>query len=367
MDHLATLFDEVVHIGCLHPESPPSSSLAYEACNLRLQLVPAAGGRGLRAKLDVLRRIPGWAMAVVRALRQADAVHVRCPANVSLIALFVLFASKKPEARWIKYAGNWRPAAHDPLTYRLQRWLLRRADHGAVVTVNGKWSNECDHVIPFVNPCLSELEIQRGRVVARTKTLQEPVGLCFVGRIEQEKGAEKALSILRRLHAEGLTSTLTFVGGGVLLRHLIDRARNWGLESSVQFSGWLPRDELPRVLSKSHFVILPTSASEGFPKALAEGMAYGAVPIGGAVSSIPQLLQETGAGIAIDPQDEQGFVDAIFRFVRHEDLWTEAVEKGLAAAGLFTYDAYLKNVIELFEANLGISLRKEASRTAKDS
>jgi len=177
--------------------------------------------------------------------------------------------------------------------------------------------------------------------------------------MDQEKGAERTLSILRQLNAGEVTSTVTFVGSGDLVPELARKARAWGLESSVQFTGWVPRSELPSVLSRSHFVILPTSASEGFPKALAEGMAFGAVPIAGAVSSIPQLLRDTGAGVAIDPRDEKGFVDAIYGFVRDVDLWTEAVRNGLGAARLFSYDAYLEDVIEMFETNFKCSLSRD--------
>ncbi|MGB5294043.1 MAG: glycosyltransferase family 4 protein [Thermoanaerobaculia bacterium] len=359
IDHLATLFDEIVHLAPLYSGSPPSSALSYQATNVRVRPVTPAGGTSIFSKVGVLFRVPAWAAAIRREARQADVVHVRCPANISFLALVMLFLMRHPRPRWVKYAGNWRPTANDPCSYRLQRWLLRQSGHGAVVTVNGRWPDERDHVVSFANPCLTQQELRQGREITATKALQEPVRLCFVGRLEPAKGAERALRILRQLNAGEVTSTVTFVGSGDLLPQLTEKARAWGLESSVQFSGWVPRSELPSILSRSHFVVLPTSASEGFPKALAEGMAFGAVPIAGAVSSIPQFLRDTGAGVAIDPQDEKGFVDAIIGFVRNVDLWSEAVENGLAAARLFSYDAYLEDVVEILETKFNCSLNRE--------
>ena len=141
-----------------------------------------------------------------------------------------------------------------------------------------------------------------------------------------------------------------------MLPLLEEKAAEWDLESSVEFAGWLPRTELPRVLRECHFMILPTAASEGFPKVLAEGMAYGVVPIAGAISAIPQILGQGGAGAAIDPRDEQGFVVAVREFVLDAESWERAKGKGLQTARLFSYDAYLNDVIELFETRFGVEL-----------
>ncbi len=83
----------------------------------------------------------------------------------------------------------------------------------------------------------------------------------------------------------------------------------------VKFLGWLPKPSLADYYSQAHFLLLPTNASEGWPKVLSEAMAYGVVPLAGAVSSIPQILQETGAGLALPPEDPEAFVQAIQNFL----------------------------------------------------
>ena len=42
IDHLATLFDEVRHIACLHPEPAPASALPYAAPNVAFSTCDAA-------------------------------------------------------------------------------------------------------------------------------------------------------------------------------------------------------------------------------------------------------------------------------------------------------------------------------------
>ena len=58
-------------------------------------------------------------------------------------------------------------------------------------------------------------------------------------------------------------------------------------------------------------MIFPSSCSEGWPKVLSEAMAYGVVPLAGAVSSIPQILAEVGTGRALPPNDVAEFASAV--------------------------------------------------------
>ena len=54
IDHLATLFDEIVHLAPLYSGSPPGSALSYEATNVRVRPVTPAGGTSIFSKVGVL-------------------------------------------------------------------------------------------------------------------------------------------------------------------------------------------------------------------------------------------------------------------------------------------------------------------------
>ena len=358
IDHLATLFDEVVHLAPLHLESPPASSMAYEASNLRFCPVKPAGGTSLLAKVGILVRLPAWSLAIRREMRRADVVHVRCPASISLLALLLLNLFRRPRPRWVKYAGNWRPDGAEAPAYRLQRWLLRRRGHRAVVTVNGSWAEQPAHIVPFHNPCLTSEEIEEGRQAARARTFEPPFRLAFIGALIPGKGADVALRVVKALEAEEPRIHLDIVGDGPLRGELETLVHELDLEGRVTFHGYLSRNRIPAVLEHAHILLHP-SRSEGFPKVVAEAMAYGAVPIAGAVSSIPQLLEVAKAGVAIDPRDTRGFVRATSRFLHDEDRWLEAVENGMEAACQFTYDVFLDQVVELLESRFRIRVQSK--------
>jgi hypothetical protein len=60
IDHLANLFDEIIHIAMLHTGPAPDSAIAYQSPRVKLCPVPAAGGSGLKSKLRIAAIIPGF-------------------------------------------------------------------------------------------------------------------------------------------------------------------------------------------------------------------------------------------------------------------------------------------------------------------
>ena len=118
-----------------------------------------------------------------------------------------------------------------------------------------------------------------------------------------------------------------------------------------------------RYYAEAHFILLP-SRSEGWPKVLSEAMAYGVVPVAAAVSSIPQILSDTGAGVALPPDDIDGMAAAIARFVDQPDAWSAAARAGVAAAHRFTYRHYQASVAALFAETWGTHLRTPPDPTS---
>ena len=189
IDALATIAAELVHVAPMHNEPAPDCALAYRMRNVRLHPVPASGGATLTAKFGVGRALPAYVRAIASELRDADIVHVRCPAHVSMVALVMLEALGRSRRQWIKYAGTWAPDAHSPRSYRFQRWLSTRPRHDRVVTINGRWADQPSHVRSLPNPCLTDEELDTGRRLARDKALAGPVRLLFVGALIPPKGA----------------------------------------------------------------------------------------------------------------------------------------------------------------------------------
>ena len=347
LTHLASVTDEIRHIAPLHPGPAPASALPYTSSRLVFVPVPATGGSRLRDKLDVLQAFPTYLKAILGQLRWADAVHVRCPDNISLLSIVLLALVGKPSLRWVKYAGNWRPQGREAWTYRFQRCWLQSGLHRGLVTVNGHWPDQPAHVHSFLNPCLTEVEIDEGSEMARHKKLQEPLQLLFVGRLESAKGAGVCLEILAGLEAAGVTVHLDLIGEGKERLEFEGRARDLNLVSRVKFHGGLPRTSLGEFYGKAHFILLPTICSEGWPKVLSEAMAYGVVPISTSVSSIPQFLRTFSTGEALRSREPRLFSRVIEDYLKAPARWSEHSQNAVKAARQFSYTNYLRAVRQL--------------------
>jgi glycosyltransferase involved in cell wall biosynthesis len=348
IDHLAELFREVVHIAPLHEAAAPESAMPYRSVRVRMVAVRPAGGERARDKLGILLRAPGWARAILREAVDADVLHVRCPAGISLVTLALLPFVRRGVKRWIKYAGNWKPDGREPWTYRLQRqWLLSGRTRG-VVTVNGEWPGQPEYVVPFLNPCLTEEELDEGRRVGEEKTLSSPLQLLFVGSLNDSKGAGRALRALERVVGHLMDANLDVVGDGPERASLLARAEEAGIADRVRLHGWMPRHSLSPLFARAHIILTP-SETEGWPKVLSEAMAYGGVPVASRVSCIPQYLERFGTGRTFDTYDENGFAGAILWYAGHPSEWREESQRAVVAARLFSYSCFLEAVRSLLE------------------
>ena len=359
IDHLAKLFEEVVHVAPLHKGAPTESALAYESAGVRWRSVSPAGGPRLADKFAILVRLPQYLNAMLAEMRRADVVHVRCPANISLLAIILISLMRAPRLRWLKYAGNWQPDGREPWSYAFQRWWLKSRAHGGVVTVNGKWPNQPSHIHSFLNPCLTDRELIDARTTAAGKQLTRPLRLLFVGRLEAAKGVARVLQIFSRLHRAGVSASLDLVGDGPE-REVHERlASDLGVDHLTTFHGWLSRPDLAPLYARSHIIIFPSACSEGWPKVLSEAMAYGVVPVSSNVSSIPQYLKVFETGQTFDADDVAGFAGAIALYYSRPERWKEESEKGVQAAHFFGYSYYLNAVRGLLsltsENNGGVS------------
>ena len=338
LDHLATLASELVHLAPLHDGPPPGMALPVQAANIRFAPVRPAGGPRSVDRWLALKVVPSWIRTINRELASADVVHVRCPAGISAVALGVLFFRRRPRDRWVKYAGNWSPDGPDALTYRLQRAWLRSGRAKAAVTVNGAWPDQPPWVRTFDNPTLTADELRAGRDAAERKPAGPPYRVVFAGRLEGPKGADTAVAVVRQLRRNGHDVELDLVGDGPLRSHVESEIEAEG-GAAIRLHGWIRRDELEAVLAAGHVLLLPTTASEGFPKVIAEAMAFGCVPVTSGISSIGQVLGQTGGSVVVT-----------------DGHWRDAVERALGPDGhrlraealerveRFSYTTYLQRL-----------------------
>jgi len=349
IDNLANIFNEIVHLGVLIDESAPLNTLRYGAKNIKFIPLKPSGGNSIIDKFTILKYLFQYIRIISKWLQWADFVHLRCPANIPLIALLILSFEKKPKFRWVKYAGNWSSYPGEALSYKCQKWILKKNFLGGFVTINGDWPNQESHIFSFKNPSLTEKDVENGKIIARQKELNFPIKIIFVGRVESAKGVGRILQIAKNLKEAGLAFTIEIIGDGEEKVTFQKMAENMYLTNQVLFLGWLSKEELASYYKEAQIILFPSSASEGWPKVLSEAMAYGVVPIASRISSIPQILAKYNAGIAVPVDHLDDYVKAILNLSENPKEWKKMSLAGAEASYNFSYPYYLKSVKRTFE------------------
>ncbi|MBF0432705.1 MAG: glycosyltransferase family 4 protein [Fibrobacteria bacterium] len=346
-DYIASLFNEVKVIGYLFKEEAPASTLPYTSKNIKLIPVPPVGGSGVINKLKVALQSLYYLYVIHKAVSQLnrdDWIYVRCPCNIGLLACLYLSLRKRPR-RWFKFAGNWMPTGESPLSYRIQRDLLKNNHCGGSVTINGIWPRQPSHVFSFLNPCISDEEYQAAMNQIQEKPMGPPYTLLFVGRIEKEKGVDIIFHIAKQLKQQLIPFELILIGDNPEASHYNITRQEMGLEEHVTFLDPMTQSDLHAYYQRAHIFLLP-SFSEGWPKVLSEAMNYGCVPVASRVSSIPQIIEKhhCGATLPIDNIDE--WVKEVRKLIDDQEYWKELSSAARNAARFFTYEAMVKELQE---------------------
>jgi glycosyltransferase involved in cell wall biosynthesis len=337
INEVAKHFDSVKHIAPLHDEAAPKSSVAYTEKNIEHVALRPTGGAGFMNKLKIVTTIPHNLKVIGQHIKDADWVQVRVPHNIGMYVLPYLSLRKKPN-RWVKYAGNWGEQ-NAPLSYALQRWWLKKNFQHSKVTVNGVWPGDPKHVIPFENPCFTETELKEAQKIAAEKKFDGKLNLLFVGRMEFEKGAGVLMDAINAMaNANEVFEEVVFAGDGKDFDALKMKTETVCIKCTLE--GMVGRERLNELYAKAHLFVLPTVASEGFPKVLAEAAAHGAIPVVSDISSIAQYLKHNESAFILQTVSTESLVSELAKIVAHKEL-SKISRQATSTANLFTFENYV--------------------------
>lgn len=121
------------------------------------------------------------------------------------------------------------------------------------------------------------------------KVEKYPDRIVFVGRLTEQKNLFNLISAIAKTDL-----ILDIYGKGNLTEAFENHARKQG--ARVDFMGIVPNNELPNILTRYNYYILP-SYFEGMPKTLLEAMACGLAVIGTNVDGIREIIRNKENGM----------------------------------------------------------------------
>lgn len=293
-------------------------------------------------------KLPIIIIKLFKTMYWADHIHLRCPGNIGLLGCFVqIFFPKK--IKTAKYAGNWDPKSKQPLSYRLQKWLLSNASLTKNMTalVYGDWPNQTKNIKSFFTATFTEAE----KEPLDERDYNGALEFMFVGSLVDGKRPLFAIQLIEQLLKQGKQARLHVFGDGVLRLELENYIKTHQLESHIILHGNQPKDVIKNYYRTSHFLIL-ASKSEGWPKVVAEAMFFGVIPLSTRVSCVPTMLGHGERGILIDADINQAI--KTFNSYTESDLKTMSI-KALDWSQEYTLNRFESEVRDLilFEENRG--------------
>ncbi|QTD37573.1 glycosyltransferase [Polaribacter batillariae] len=294
--------------------------------------------------LKTLFILPINLFVIFKAMLWADHIHLRCPGNVGLLGCFVqILFPKKPKT--VKYAGNWDPKSKQPLTYKLQKWILSNTflTRNCKVLVYGNWGNQSKNIIPFFTASYLEEDI----IEIPEKDFSSTINFIFVGTFSKGKKpmlSVKTVEYLKKLHYK---VRLYMYGNGVEFPSIKEYIENNNLENTIFLHGNQSKETVKKAFQKAHFLIF-ISQSEGWPKVVAEAMFWKCLPISSSVSCVNYMLQNGTRGDVVDVNiNEIELSKIIINYLKNEETYKKKVLKAQNWSQKFTLDKFEQEIQKL--------------------
>jgi glycosyltransferase involved in cell wall biosynthesis len=319
---------------------------AYQHQNI--QFIPIAGFDVLSLKgiFSAALKIPGISYKIFKAMQKADHIHLRCPGNIGLLGcLLQVFFSKTPKTA--KYAGNWDPNSNQPWTYKLQQWILSNTflTRNMQVLVYGDWEGSSKNIKSFFTATYKEID----KLPIPKKELKGRIDFVFVGTLVKGKNPLYAIQLVEELYKKGYDVCLSIYGEGIERATIEQYIIAHQLEALIELQGNQSKETVQKAYQKSHFVIL-ASDSEGWPKAIAEGMFWGCIPLATPVSCVPFMLDQGNRGILLTTDLEEDAVK-VESLLNNETVFDTKSRNASDWSRHYTLDIFEREIIDLLKSD----------------
>ena len=129
----------------------------------------------------------------------------------------------------------------------------------------------------------------------------ESQSICTIGRIEENKGSDRVVEVIRLLHQQGKKYHLYFIGAGDMEEELKKKVQAYQLEDYIHFLGY---QKNPYQYLSHMKVLLSMSKQEGFPGVYVEALSLGISFVSTEVGGAEELSQEGRFGKIVESNQE---------------------------------------------------------------
>jgi glycosyltransferase involved in cell wall biosynthesis len=171
----------------------------------------------------------------------------------------------------------------------------------------------------------------------------------YVGRIVEYKGLDTLVKAIKELRAaSNIELKCIMIGKDLGYRsELQSLVGELGITDLVEFIDHTPQNRLVHYYSSALVTVL-CSLTDAFGLSLVESMALGTPFVATPVGAIPDLVDQTKAGIIVPVSDPKALAGVIRQLVEDRKMWDEMSSRGRENAVGFRWDNIAKRYYQLY-------------------
>jgi glycosyltransferase involved in cell wall biosynthesis len=187
----------------------------------------------------------------------------------------------------------------------------------------------------------------------------------FFGQLSRFKGINVLLKAMNQVAQAGVDAELTVYGANLELQpqdfrdefaRLLDMTRG-----SVTFVGEYKHDDLPALMERADWVVVPSIWWENSPLVIQEAFMYGRPVICSDIGGMAEKVRHGVDGLHFRADDPESLAETITRAAKSRDLWTKLRS---ASPGIYTMDEQVAALTQLYE-KLSRQKRRSARRAPR--
>lgn len=171
----------------------------------------------------------------------------------------------------------------------------------------------------------------------------ETIVILSIGELIERKNHETALKAIAKVNNTNWIYLIC--GQGQLESHLKDLAKVLGIEEKVKFLGF--RNDISQICKASDVFVFP-SYQEGLPVAVMEAMSVGLPIVCSSIRGNTGLIEQGKGGYLVDPNDVDGFVDAINKIIENVKLRRDMGDYNKESVMKFDVDNVISDMKKIY-------------------
>jgi glycosyltransferase involved in cell wall biosynthesis len=286
---------------------------------------------------------------------KCNLIHTHWAIPTGLISIFAGSILKRPFIVTV-HGSDFRMALDRPFLLKLFLYVCRKAQHITCVSEVQKREIEQlgikENKISVFPMCIDNNFLEVGK--SRKRSLYKRPFIIFSNRnllpIYNVSVLIRAIPIVLK---EEPDTKFLIAGDGPEKDYLKKEAKKLNINSSIQFLGRIPHEEMPSLLSQSD-VYISTSLYDGTSVSLLEAMGSGTFPIVTDMPANREWITNGTNGFLIPKNEEEFLANRIIEAVHDQTLLEKSITKNLSIVEeKALWQVNIKRVSEIYKELLG--------------